>query len=546
MNALSDEQTEALKRSHPEWKQSGSTGEPVREYRVPVSGAAPGSVDHARECKYAAGSLADDCADLAAMGPESGRNNELNRIAFKMARFIGCGWLEQGPVVSALHAAYRANGGIRDHGQRQFDQTVNGALKNGARVGTPDVDWHKSPAPHVEVVTSINGHTAAPWEPPPPAEPTNGHINETAENAGRIVKLTPISTIIDDLPDWVWNYGGKGRIQLGTLTMLAGRPGSGKSTASRWFSSQLTNGTLDGIWKGQPVNVAYLAAEEQIDVLVKPSLRAVGADMSRIYCIGVEMDGNEASLKSIQDEHALIEALVAANVRAVVIDPIMATIGSSADIYKNNEVRAHLEPYPRIAKAINGIVLGIAHLNKQAAKDVVAGINGSSAFGEVPRAVFGFAKDDSSDEGDRIMSQSKNSAGAEDLALVYRIKTTTVHTERRGRVGEMAYFDIIGDSQVSVEDVMSAEIGQHSKVSEVKIWLQDTLEIGGPTLRQEVMRAGKAEGYSESSIKRAAAELRVQSYQGAATPDKPRRALWALLPPTAPRDFSEKDHTDDE
>lgn len=62
-------------------------------------------------------------------------------------------------------------------------------------------------------------------------------------------------------------------------------------------------------------------------------------------------------------------------------------------------------------------------LRKAPNGDVVAGINGSSAFGEVARSIFGFAKD--LESGERILSQAKNSAGEEDLALTYRIESHT-------------------------------------------------------------------------------------------------------------------------
>ena len=92
-----------------------------------------------------------------------------------------------------------------------------------------------------------------------------------------------------------------------------------------------------------------------------------------------------------------------------------------------------VEPWARMAEAIGGVVYGVVHLTKAATGDVVAGVNGSSAFGEVARAVFGFAKDPDSDEGHRIMSQAKNSTGDENLALEYTIQPTLRHN-RLGKV----------------------------------------------------------------------------------------------------------------
>ena len=59
------------------------------------------------------------------------------------------------------------------------------------------------------------------------SDPTKGH---------RVI-LTAAADVLDDVPVWAWEYADKGRIQLGTLDLFAGRPGAGKSTAARWFAA---------------------------------------------------------------------------------------------------------------------------------------------------------------------------------------------------------------------------------------------------------------------------------------------------------------------
>lgn len=124
----------------------------------------------------------------------------------------------------------------------------------------------------------------------------------TAPAIGRSVALLTADDIEDDVPDWVWTVGGIGRIQQAVLSLFAGRPGAGKSTAARWFASQWTLGTLDGIWAGQPQNVAYIASEESLKYVVKPGLRAAGADMKRIFFPKVTFNGEEAPLIAQDDE----------------------------------------------------------------------------------------------------------------------------------------------------------------------------------------------------------------------------------------------------
>ncbi|WP_024795889.1 AAA family ATPase [Tomitella biformata] len=321
----------------------------------------------------------------------------------------------------------------------------------------------------------------------------------------RAVTLSAFSQERDDVPVWAWNYGEKGRVPVGALALFAGRPGAGKSTAGRWFAASASTGTLAGCWEGRPVGVAYIAAEESAKYVVKPGLRAAGADLDKVYMPRVNLDGEEVRFLSSHDMEELTEQLLAANVKLVVVDPLMSTIGSKTDVNRNNEVRSLIEPWSKLAEKIDGVVLGIAHLNKSGNGDVVAGINGSSAFGEVARAVFGFAKDTEGDEGDRILSQEKNSIGEEDLALTYRIESHTVTTDS-GKSADVGRFVIIGESDRTVGDVLRSQAAGPARESgahdALDAWLLDLL-ADGPVLAKEVYSSAGDAGYSADKARRA-------------------------------------------
>ncbi|OZF00554.1 AAA family ATPase [Rhodococcoides fascians] len=332
----------------------------------------------------------------------------------------------------------------------------------------------------------------------------------------RSVSLSPFCNEQDDVPVWAWEYGGKGRIPVGALALFAGRPGAGKSTSGRWIAACASNGVLPGCWYGTPVNVAYIAAEESAKYVVKPGLRAAGADLSKVFMPRVQFAGEEVRLMSSHDMADLTEQLIAHKVKLIVVDPLMSTIGSKTDINRNNEIRSLIEPWSKLAENVDGVVLGIAHLNKSGNGDVVAGINGSSAFGEVARAVFGFAKDPDSEDGDRIMSQEKNSIGEEDLALVYRIESTTVTTDS-GKSADVGRFTIIGESERTVGDVLrdGARSGQSEVASantEIDAWLSALL-AGGAVLATEVFRAADQAGFSKDKAKRAKSRLNVRAFR---------------------------------
>ncbi|WP_168706488.1 AAA family ATPase [Gordonia paraffinivorans] len=352
----------------------------------------------------------------------------------------------------------------------------------------------------------------------------------------RRVVLRKASEIRDDVPAWAWTYDGRGRIARGTVALFAGRPGAGKSTAARWLVAQASTGTLDGCWLGRATSSAYVAREESVEFVVKPSLRAHGADLDRVFfpetVIGSECAGEEVRPVSVADMDSLTAELVAAQVGIVVVDPLMAIAGAKVDINRSNEVRELVEPWRRLAERIDGVVLGVAHLNKSGNGDVVAGINGSSAFGEVARAVFGFAKDPAADDGARIMSQEKNSLGDEDLALRYRIDSTTVSTDS-GKSASMGRFVILGDSDRTVGDVLrdAARPESGGRYAEIIEWLLEFL--GDDAVEaNEIYRAGDAAGYSRDQLKRAKQKAGIV----ASRPVNPGPWCWHRAPSTEHRE----------
>lgn len=122
---------------------------------------------------------------------------------------------------------------------------------------------------------------------------------------------------------------------------------------------------LPGCWFGQPQHVAYIApAEESIKYIVKPGLRAAGADMRRIYFPEVWLEGDQVRLLSVADEERLHEQFAQHEITVIIVDPLMDTIGAGVDINRNNGVRAALGPWMRMADCLEGVAIGVAHLKK--------------------------------------------------------------------------------------------------------------------------------------------------------------------------------------
>ncbi|MGV0161044.1 bifunctional DNA primase/polymerase [Mycobacterium colombiense] len=353
----------------------------------------------------------------------------------------------------------------------------------------------------------------------------------TGPGTRRSIKLVRANDIRDAVPVYVYEHRGGGRVQLGTLALSGGRPGSGKSSHARWLTAGYSRGTIEGCWHGKPQTVAYVCSEESLEYTAKPGLRAADADLNRVVFVNVEQAGNEVSLHAVVDEAALTEALIDAGVTVVVVDPVMSTIAGKTDVNRNNEVREYLMPWTRIAQRIGGIVWGVVHLVKSPGADIVAAINGSSAFGEVARSVFAFAKDPDPDSEIRVMSQEKNSTGPEDLALQYAIRPVAVTTDS-GETTNVGRFVILGESDRRAGDLLrdQADPAQNDAVEWLRTRLTDT--NGDPVPSRDIKADARAQGFSERTLQRAASKLRILVTEEGF----PRRTHWALpvAPPVAP------------
>lgn len=452
------------------------------------------------------------------------RNDTLNTACFNLGQLVAAGSLDYDAVVRELTDA-ALQSGLTAAELKSWDLPAR-AVKAGM----------KTPRDLSNVGSNMarqdsTAQTSQPGSDDSPRAKTgvprgwvNGKQNgeEFEEYSLRLKKLSTIKSIV---PQWVWTYNNVGRIQHGTLTMFAGRPGTGKSTAARWFAARLSKGELEGVWHGTPMRVGLYMAEEQTDALVIPGLIAAGANLDNVFEPRVTLGDNETSLMSVRDEHRLTDELCDNNIRALIIDPVMSIFDKNVDIYRNNDVRHFLDPLTRIAAAINGIVICVTHLRKGQVHDVMDALNGSSAFSEVPRAVFGFA---SIEGGEHVMQQAKNSAGPNDLKLSYHLPVEYVQTDD-GQSIDLPRFEIKGETEVSISDIGGDSDDKDATTASADVdWLRQYLLIEQPAASSQVKQDARQQAdISESRLHRARKRLRVRIINDP-RPNKPHQTSWRL------------------
>ena len=358
---------------------------------------------------------------------------------------------------------------------------------------------------------------------------------DNGSEPARTVRLTPLDGVEPRPVRWLWN----GRLPLGTLALVAGREGIGKSTFAYDLAARVTRGDLPGVFEGQPKGVLIAATEDSYAFTIVPRLMAAGADRSECYRVDVvTSEGFEGELSLPADIPQLERLALEVDAALLILDPLVSRLSTNLDTHKDAEVRQALEPLAGLAERAGLVVPGIIHVSKSPSTDPLTLITGSRAFGAVARAVF-FAMRDPEDDHHYLLGQPKNNLGRSDLpTLCYAIEETRVAETDEGPVFT-ARIAWQGESDRDVRDALEATSrGEtRSKVEEATDWLGEYMESkGGFDLSEKVKVAGKRDGHSVSTLKRARQRLKVR----AEPVGFPKRTYWAMPGVEVPDELPEE------
>lgn len=346
----------------------------------------------------------------------------------------------------------------------------------------------------------------------------NGHQPE------RAIHLTPASRIMIRPVRWLWGE----RIALGTLCLVGGREGVGKSLLTYTLASQLTRGTLPGVYLGLSKSVIISASEDSWEHTIVPRLMAAGADLARVFRIDVTTsDGNESALQLPVDLKELQRAILEQDAALVVLDPLLSRLSTDLDTHKDADVRVALEPVVKLADASGCAAIGLIHVNKSASSDPLTMLMGSRAFAAVARSVL-FVMTDPDDATKRLMGQAKNNLGRVDLpTLAFKISGAKVADTIEGEVWT-GRVDWLGDSTRTLSDAIAVSSGtatEQTERNEAAEWMTQYLEsVGGACDSFVLKKAGNRAGHSTRTLQRA----RVKIGLIISTFGFPKQTGWAL------------------
>lgn len=327
--------------------------------------------------------------------------------------------------------------------------------------------------------------------------------------AGRKVKLIGAASVKEKRTRWLW----QARIPLGELTFIIGKGGVGKSTELARQVALITTGKMEGEYLGAPRNVIYVASEDSIESTVKPRMVAAGADLERVHFLVMTEGADETETRLILEDDlpAVCDAIRQVDAVVAFFDPLSSNLGGSKN--KGDEMRPIMEKIRRGAQDLGVAFVALGHVKKERVASVLDAFLGSVEMSNVCRSAMG-AIADPDEEGTYILSQEKMNLGIKQPSLRYLIEGAEYPYEEDGltRTMKTSRIVLLGETDRSASEVMRESMTPDGgeAIREAKEWLADFLERHGKSPREDVFKAGKGDGISQASLKRAGKALGVK------------------------------------
>lgn len=303
------------------------------------------------------------------------------------------------------------------------------------------------------------------------------------------LKLIRIADVETQPVSWLWYP----YLPAGKITILQGDPGEGKTMLALYLSSLLTRGLVLPEQKEAlpPMTVIYQTAEDGLADTIRPRLEKAEADLARVVVID-----EGANPLSFSDER-IEQAIVKAQAKLFILDPLQAFLGADVDMHRANEVRPAFRGLAGVADRTGCAVLIIGHLNKMsAAKGIYRGL-GSVDIPAVARSILYIGKGtEGSDK--RFMAQMKNSLAPTGSTLAFTLEDTLTYE---------------GVSELTAEKLLSGGFNFSIRVTKKDAVMEELSKLlsGGAKPATEIYECFLAKGISGRTVDKAKQELGVLS-----------------------------------
>lgn len=306
------------------------------------------------------------------------------------------------------------------------------------------------------------------------------------ENDTKELKLVCLDDVKAEQPKWIWYP----YIPLGTIVLLVGDPGIGKTYIALWIASILSNGgkfpfdTNNQNEDFGPSNIIFQNGEDGVSYTLKQRLELLRADSKHIFMID-ESD----NMFQLDDLLLFEESLKRLSPKLVIIDPIQRYIPNGKSMDKANDVRSTLSPIRDLAEKYNCTIIIIMHRNKGNKTPSLYRALGSIDFVGTARSMLTVEENNSK----KYIHHTKSSMGI---------------------IGKSIQYEITNDGIEIKEAISPAELedNQDRKLDKAIDFLKKSLKDGYmPSL--ELSYQAEEQEISKSTLKRAKKKLGIEVLQ---------------------------------
>jgi AAA domain len=203
-----------------------------------------------------------------------------------------------------------------------------------------------------------------PAEPPPNPGYTPA---ETSAPAARQADLVYLADIEPCPLDWLW----QDRLAAGTLSMLSGNPGSGKTWLALAIAAALSRGHVPACTdpapgSDEPCTILYASTHNAAPELIRPRFAALNGDPARLALLrGIFSAGSaQPAALNLRDLPILEDALQRTHARLLIIDPLHSYLWAN-DSHRAGHAARAFDNLARLADKHRCCILLVRHLRKR-------------------------------------------------------------------------------------------------------------------------------------------------------------------------------------
>ena len=262
-------------------------------------------------------------------------------------------------------------------------------------------------------------------------------------------------------------------------------------------------------FSSEPGKVIYLTAEDGIGDTIKKRMRVCGANMDNIATVP------NKKTQLLFDDPEIEEYMRNYKPDLMIFDPFQAYIGSDIDMNAPNKTSEKMGHLVELAEKYNVAVVIICHFNKNGKGDAITRVLGSTDIMGSCRSYLALGNVPGEDDV-KFMSHEKSSLAKKGKTILFEIDP-----DRGGIV-------YLGKNSLTMDDYTAIRNKKRARdapaIEGAKQFLIDNM-ADGRRFAQELKNLAVANKISESSLKRARAELGIISEKEDVFPF---RAIWVL------------------